>query len=213
MGGHSKSRWGESDSRSTRHAWMIGIAGVILLLNTSPHAAERNDGDVPRASLICVTCHGIEGNSFKPNYPKLAGQANSYLFRQLLDFKEGRRRDPNMSMVAAGLSQEDMHIVADFFASRARPEKTSLPESEKIVIPNDKVSAMVTKCQVCHESGNMAPDRIPYIKGQQYHYLVKQLRDFSSGRRTDSGRVMAKIAATMADGDIDEVAQNIAKRQ
>ena len=71
-----------------------------------------------KATTVCAACHGADGNSTNPLWPRLAGQNARYIYLQLKDFKEGRRKDPLMSPMAANLSREDMLDLADYFASQ-----------------------------------------------------------------------------------------------
>ena len=69
-------------------------------------------------SAICVACHGADGNSVNPVWPKLAGQHAAYLEKQIKDFRDGRRKDPMMSAMAVPLSDEDISNLAAYFAAQ-----------------------------------------------------------------------------------------------
>jgi cytochrome c553 len=69
-------------------------------------------------AAVCAACHGADGNSPMGQYPDLAQQTARYTYMQLRDFKEGRRKDPLMSPMAANLSREDMLDLADYFAQQ-----------------------------------------------------------------------------------------------
>lgn len=87
------------------------------------HAAWGHAGGSAEAgqkkAAKCAACHGVDGISDNPTWPHLAGQHAEYLVKQLEDFKAGRREDPVMGPLAAGLSRQDMQDLAAYYASLA----------------------------------------------------------------------------------------------
>ena len=73
----------------------------------------------PAKAASCVGCHGADGNSVVPNFPKLAGQHAAYLEKQLKDFRDGFRKDATMQPFAKGLSDAEIKELAEFYASQA----------------------------------------------------------------------------------------------
>ena len=71
-------------------------------------------------SATCVACHGADGNSPNPVWPKLAGQHAPYLEKQMKDFRDGKRNDPMMSAMAKPLSDEDISNLAAYFAAQTQ---------------------------------------------------------------------------------------------
>ena len=67
-------------------------------------------------SVVCQSCHGVDGNSTDPQFPRLAGQYEDYLVRALTDYRSGQRRNPIMSGFAVGLSDADIANLAAYFA-------------------------------------------------------------------------------------------------
>lgn len=91
------------------------IAIVLVSATFSASAADPAAGKAAAAS--CAGCHGQEGISMNPEWPNLAGQQETYLFNQLVAFKNGERKSPLMSPMAAALSEEDMANIAAYFAN------------------------------------------------------------------------------------------------
>lgn len=85
----------------------------ILLLSASSVAFAN---DAPKASVTCVACHGADGDSTIPMYPKLKGQHKQYLATQLKKFRSGDRKDPVMSAMAKPLSDADIDALAEFYS-------------------------------------------------------------------------------------------------
>ena len=100
-----------------RRLFIVAIAGASLLLSINAGAA--GDAAAGKAkSAVCGVCHGPDGNSANPLWPKLAGQHAAYLVKQLKDFKSGTRKDPVMAPMASPLSDQDMENLAAYYASQ-----------------------------------------------------------------------------------------------
>lgn len=173
---------------------------VVFSLNAPAQDIEAGR----KKADTCVACHGPNGNSTQPTVPILAGQTARYIFFQLKDFKEGRRTDhPQMTLFVANLSREDMLDLAAFFAaqkSRGGSLKLDLAKVEK-----GKAKAAETLCTMCHLGGFMGQNEIPRVAGQHYDYVVKQLKDFQTGKRTNDAGNMASVSKTLNDADIDNL--------
>lgn len=81
-------------------------------------SASANAMEAPAKAATCVGCHGADGNSMVPNFPKLAGQHANYLEKQLKDFRDGYRKDATMVPFAKGLTDEEIKALADFYAAQ-----------------------------------------------------------------------------------------------
>jgi cytochrome c553 len=91
---------------------------LVAGLASGAHAAGDAAAGQALANERCQACHGTDGNSADPQYPRLAGQYADYLVRALLDYKSGARNNAIMSGFAAGLSEQDMKNLAAWFASQ-----------------------------------------------------------------------------------------------
>lgn len=95
----------------------VVLGGAMILVSVSGHAGGDAKAGATKAQ-ICAACHGMDGNSTNPLWPKLAGQHAPYLVKQLQAFKTGTRKDPVMSPMAMPLSDQDMEDVAAYFAAQ-----------------------------------------------------------------------------------------------
>lgn len=100
-----------------RQLLLAAFAGASLVLSAGANAAGDAAAGKSKAA-VCAACHGPDGNSANPLWPKLAGQHAPYMVKQLKDFKSGARKDPVMSPMAAPLTDQDMENVSAYYASQ-----------------------------------------------------------------------------------------------
>ncbi len=160
----------------------------------------------PQADL-CVACHGPNGNAVIPQNPSLAGQTWRYIYVQLKDFKEGRRKDPQMSPMVADLSRDDMIALGNWFAAQKQATNQFKADSAKVSAGLKVADAVL--CPMCHLGGFSGQNEIPRVAGQNYEYVIKQLQDFKHKRRTNDAGNMTSVAGTLSDQDIENLAQYI----
>jgi cytochrome c553 len=166
-------------------------------------------------SAMCAACHGPDGNSAAPNFPKLAGQHADYTVKQLKEFKSGERKDATMNGMAAALSEQDMADIAAYYAAQAvnvgtaAEDKVALGET---IYRAGNTASGVSACAACHSptgSGNPMA-KFPSLSGQHADYTAAQLKNFRAGARAnDAGSMMRGIAKKMTDEEIGAVAQYI----
>jgi cytochrome c553 len=190
---------------------------VAALVLTAPLVAgAAGDIEAGKAkSATCLACHGADGNSVNPVWPKLAGQHPSYIQKQLHSFKAGDRKDPLMSPMAAPLTDEDMANLAAYFSSQTRVQGTADPamaqKGEQLYRAGNGKSG-VAACAGCHGpkgSGNPGAN-VPSLGGQHAAYVEKALKDFRAGTRTtDPNRMMRDVAGKMTDAEIAAVSQYV----
>lgn len=175
------------------------------------------DGDAARGLPACVSCHGAAGNSTITANPKLAGQHENYIYKQLVDFTTPQRSQPVMTTYAKMLSDEDKKNVAAYLGAQlAKPgaaKNKDTIELGKKIYRGGIASKQVAACASCHgAAGNGIPVQYPRIAGQHQDYTVAQLAMFRSTKadaRKNSVE-MHTIAARMSDDEIAAVADYIA---
>jgi cytochrome c553 len=197
-------------------ASQIGVFVLALsgLVTFAANAADIEAGKSKTA--VCAGCHGADGNSPSPTWPSLAGQHASYIYKQLVDFKEGRRTDATMTGMVAMLSDEDMRNVAAYYESLS-PKPVAfdaeLIASGESIYRGGITETRVAACMGCHSpsgSGN-GPAGWPSLKGQHADYLVAQLQNFKQGKRSnDTGGMMRNVVVRMSDAEMKSVAAYIA---
>jgi cytochrome c553 len=189
---------------------LIGAApaaiAAVLFLTSAATAQDTTAGRTKAA--VCTACHGPGGNSTQPLYPALAGQTARYISLQLRDFQEGRRTDSLMSPMAKNLSRQDMYDLAAYFSAQQLRPLDFKTDPQRVSLGEKKVAE--TLCTMCHQGGMLGQNEIPRVAGQHYEYIVKQLKDFKAGRRTNDAGNMASVSKTLSDEDINNVAQYLA---
>jgi len=178
----------------------VALASACLALVAASGARAQDVEQGRKKAEACVACHGPNGNSTVPQFPILAGQTARYLYLQLKDFKEGRRKEPAMEPFIAKLTREDMFDLSAFFAA----QRLRAPEFkvDEVRAARGKRKADETLCTMCHLGGFKGQNEIPRVAGQHYEYVVKQLRDFKTYRRTNDAGNMASVSKTLSDKDI-----------
>jgi len=153
---------------------------------------------------LCTVCHGEAGNSQIPANPSLAGQPAQAIALQLFQFREGNRRDPQMTPVAANLSNADMNDLAAYFSrqSPAAPSHRTDPANATA----GRRLAEQHHCTQCHGAALLGLQHIPRLAGQQVTYLKAQLLAFKARTRGDFDGAMTSAAQSLSEADIDVLA-------
>jgi cytochrome c553 len=188
-------------------AVLLCAGGIVWL----PANARAGAAAGKAKAQVCISCHGPMGNSTDPRYPVLAGQPARYTVLQLTDFKEGRRKDPRMSPMAAKLSKADIQNLADYFAAQKPVSIDFKADSAAVQAGREKSAA--EQCAKCHVNDFSGRNEIPRVAGQHYQYIVKQLQDFRSRTRNNDGGNMGSVARNLTDDDIRQLAGYIATLQ
>jgi cytochrome c553 len=166
----------------------------------------------------CGACHGMDGNSIDPQYPKLAGQHELYTARHLHLFKSGSRPNPIMLGFAATLSAQDMRDIGAFYASKSTlpgvADEQLYARGEQLYRGGDK-NSRTPACMACHgPTGRGNPGAaFPALAGQHADYTKTMLQMFRDGTvfgtEAEANRVMAGVAAFLSDADIEALATYI----
>lgn len=195
---------------------LFALAAVVASFAVMASTAQAGDAAAGKAkSAVCAACHGADGNSATPMWPKLAGQNEAYLLKQLKEFKKGMetqgaegRYEPSMSPMAAPLSETDMADLAAYFASQkvqyAGVKKEYLEVGQKLYRGGDMARG-VPACTACHgpDGKGMGSAQFPAVGGQQIDYTINQLKAFRAGqRKNDPNGMMRGAAKNLTDEQI-----------
>lgn len=169
------------------------------LLANSICAQELPDGDPAagrKVAGMCRTCHGLDGYAKIPIAPHIGGEPVGYLAAQLAAFRDGSREHEMMSVVARGLTDQNIADVAAWYA--AHQVTATLPA-------NAEESGAPDQCTACHgTAGLSSQEDAPHLAGETNIYIETQLKAFRSGKRTHE--IMTAIAQALSDDDMRAVA-------
>ncbi|PLW70849.1 c-type cytochrome [Pseudohalioglobus lutimaris] len=197
----------------------VVILASLLMGWTQIASAQMGDAAVGKEMAVtCSACHGADGNSAVPTFPKLAGLGEKYLLKQLKDIRDGARPVPTMVGQVDNMSDQDLANIAAFYAAQPRSGGQADPS---LVALGEKVyragvaERNVAACSACHSptgKGN-APAGFPALAGQHADYIAAQLRSYRKGYEDESGRtndgdimIMRTNAFGLSDKEIDAVA-------
>lgn len=157
---------------------------------------------------VCGACHGADGNSATSDYPILAGQASRYIYLQLKDYKEGRRKHALMTPMAANLSKQDMRDLGDYFAAQ-KPKSTGF-QADGAKVARGKKVADDALCPMCHLGGFSGQNEVPRVAGQHQAYVLRQLMAFKNKERTNDAGNMQSVMRNISEEDIEALSHYIA---
>ncbi len=198
------------------------LASKVLLLSILFVFSAHGIGDPESGKSLsapCVNCHGADGNSVAPIWPKIAGQHEAYLVKQLKEYRkgeEGPRHNPQMYDQVMDLSDQDILDLAAYYAGleqsagKARGEIFKLGER---IYRGGLYDKGVTACAGCHGARGMGNSLAGYprVSGQNSDYTLDQLKQFGEGaRRNDVNEIMRNISARMSEQEMKAVSEYIA---
>ncbi|NHW00639.1 c-type cytochrome [Stutzerimonas degradans] len=202
------------------------LVSLLLTLGITGMAHAAGDAKAGQSkAAVCGACHGVDGNSPAPNFPKLAGQGERYLLKQMQDIKAGStpgaaegvgRKVLEMTAMLDPLSDQDLADIAAYFSSQkptvGMADPALVAQGEKL-FRGGKLDLGMPACTGCHAPSGVGNDLagFPQLGGQHAAYTAKQLTDFREGNRTNDGdtMIMRGIAAKLSNKDIQALSSYI----
>jgi cytochrome c553 len=201
----------------------ILIAGAVVFGLASHGAWAAGDAAAGSTKAApCAACHGPDGNSAAPTFPKLAGQSEKYLIKQISDIKSGVRSVPAMAGQLDNMTKQDIEDLAAHFAA----QKASVNQAKKDLIAKGEQiyrggirEKGVPACAACHAPDGIgnSPAGFPRLGGQHADYVAAQLKAYraaadgdAAGRVTDGDtKPMRSIASRLSDSEIAALASYV----
>src|SRR5258707_2406949 len=151
------------------------IAGAVAFFAIVAVPANAQDA-IEAKVQTCGACHGQNGVPLDPKtMPIIWGQQQSYLVKQLHDFRAGDRESPIMSAMAKGIAQEDLRKVAAYFAAKPWPPEPAGAAPASAAPPEEKIGV----CKACHQAKFEGGPPAPRLAGLSYEYLLAQMNNFA----------------------------------
>jgi cytochrome c553 len=183
--------------------WMVMADGKVDLARAEEIVSGR-----------CFLCHGLEGESASPVFPRLAGQHSEYIAKQLGEFKSGKRKSDTMKPQAEDLTPDEMKSLGVFFeAKKAGPRPVrdaELLAVGKFVFNRGNQFSGLPACSSCHGAKGLGTPQLPRLAGQHPRYTEDQLKQFSSRERNNDNAVMHTVASKLTELERHAVAEYIA---
>jgi len=186
----------------------LGLIGVVQAAG-DPAAGQAK-------TIVCGACHGVDGNSPVASFPKLAGQGERYLLKQMQDIKSGARPVVEMTGMLDPLSDQDMADIAAYYAAQKTivgAADPTLVERGEELFRGGKLAEGMPACIGCHspDGSGIATAGYPHLGGQHADYTAKQLTAFREGERSNDGdsMIMRDIAAKLSNKDIEALSAYI----
>jgi cytochrome c553 len=212
----------------------LAVSGTLPIVHAQDPIGGGNSAAGKEKSGTCAGCHGEDGNSMMPAFPKIAQQHASYLSKQLYAFKDGSRKNEIMAPMAMALNEADIADLAEYYSKQdiSNNPEPALPVDDDAVkdeaqlkkemqdliakgsnlYRNGNLHSAVSACIACHGpsgEGNK-PAAFPSVRSQHADYLIKTLTDFKSGDRSNNpDNMMHMISRKMTDEEIKAVSYYI----
>ncbi|MGB5261173.1 MAG: c-type cytochrome [Gammaproteobacteria bacterium] len=196
--------------------WPVVILTLLVSYSSLPVQAAGDPAVGKEKAAQCASCHGADGNSLNPEWPKLAGQHENYLVKQLQYFEAGERENVTMKPMASVLDAQGRQDVAAFYATQkvsAGKADPALVELGERIYRSGNPESGVAPCMGCHGpngAGNPAA-LYPALRGQHAKYIENQLHGFAEGRRVNENakKMMQLLARRMTNREIRAVSSYI----
>ena len=199
-------------------ALAVGLTGQAFAAGDAAAGKDK--------AATCIACHGVDGNSIAPTFPNLAGQDASFIYKQLKDFKAGKRKDATMDAMVLPRDDQAMQDIAAYYASqalKAGQAEPALAAVGKAIYKGGIKEINVPACMACHgpDGAGMPGSGFPQLSSQKAAYTEKQLKGFRAaaqnpnqdsapvGRSNDASAMMRNAVKRMSDPEIQAVAQYI----
>jgi len=195
---------------------LAAVASVSMFTAVTAIAGDAAAGKTKAAA--CGGCHGMDGNSLVAMYPKLAGQNEAYITKQVKDFKANTdRQNPIMFGMVAALTDEDAADIGAYFQSQSTKDVAPFDADKlaagRAMYKGGDLQKGIPACQACHgpTGAGTAGIGFPHVGGQYVDYTVAQLKAFKDGsRKNDAKKLMRSIVEKMSEADMIAVANYMA---
>jgi cytochrome c553 len=184
-------------------ATITAAAALVATLNAPAQAQGTQGAGIEGKAQACAVCHGANGVPIDPKtMPIISGQQSYYIFKQLVNYRNGMREHPVMTPLAKGLQQSDLRPLADHFAAKPWPANTAAAASA--APPKG-----ITMCTPCHQQNFQGGISWPRLAGLSYEYLVASMRAFANEQRTNNTD-MVQLMKLFTDSEREAMARYLA---
>ena len=193
-----------------RVAYRLCVAVLVVLIPAHAGAQDARIREV--VNNVCAGCHGADGNSVVPIFPKLAGRHAEYIAMELRDFRSGKRPSDMMAPVVASLDPADFIRLGEYFGAqvptRGQAADPQVAEVGRRLYAEGNEASGVPACEGCHDTNGTGGKRFPRLAGQHREYLLDQMEKFRKDiRKSPASSLMRAVAKRMTDEEIRAVTE------
>ena len=183
---------------------------------SAPESAPKQENQPEIALKIvqgkCQHCHGMEGEASNVLYPRLAGQKNNYIIKQLHDFRSGQRKG-TMNDMAKDLTDPEIIALAGYFSGKPtlshRVRNKEFAQVGSYIFHQGNEYSGVPACSSCHGENGEGSDILPRLAGQHKRYVADQLTEFHNRERNNDNAIMHSVASKLTEMEIHAVANYV----
>jgi|SRR5215510_2091184 len=191
----------------TRHL-LASLCGGVLLFCASPVAKAQENARLKEQIELCAACHGENGLPQEKTTPIIWGQMLGYQYLQLRDYKNGDRKNEQMTPIVEKLERQDLLALAEYFSKQPWPRNTATPTPPAVAERAARANRAVG-CTGCHQGQYQGEGTQPRLAGQNQAYISKTLLEIRAGERANNPGMTTLMKATSLE-DIEALAQYLA---
>jgi cytochrome c553 len=206
--------------KTTSLSLAIALAATVAGCAVPERSRSLSDPAITARTIaqqVCSDCHGMDGNSVSPNFPRLAAQTEVYLAAQLTEFRSHNRSDPAgfeyMWGLSKHLSDDQIKGLAAYYAVQApaanEPGDAKVVGTGREIFEKGVPAKSIPPCMTCHGDKAQGNLQFPRLAGQHADYIEKQLGVFQKTDERPEGSIMKTIAHDLTPADITAVAEYV----
>ena len=202
----------EPPPRTWRRSLRLALMAALCAAVNAPALAADLEKAQAIVTSVCSACHGMDGNSTVPTFPKLAGRHPDYLVRELKEFNAAKRKSDIMVPICATLDPADFKALGEYFGAQKPTsgqvlDQAAAESGKKLYLDGDEDRG-VPACAGCHDPSGAGNKRFPRLAGQHREYLIDQMHNFQNDvRNYESARLMREVAKRLTEDEIKAVAE------
>lgn len=179
----------------------MALLAAVLASPPDTRSADLEAGR--KKAEPCAACHGPDGNAAIPGTPSLAGMPPFYTHWQLIMYRDGRRRDPQMTPFGVNLTDADMADLAAYYAAQVPRRRPAAIDPARAAAGRPLANAQY--CTSCHGPTLLGQQAVPRLAGQDFAYLLKRLRGYKEKTTSDLDGMMTMVAQPLTEADIENL--------
>jgi cytochrome c553 len=194
--------------RCPARRWLAASAPLVLVIAAGPYPGGAQT--LQDKIAACAACHGETGQSQDANVPSIGGQPKLFVMYQLFFYREGRRSNPEMNIIAKDMSDAELTAISEYVAGLPAPSPSSSGAIDEARYRRGAELADKRICGACHNADYSGREQMPRLAGQHEMYLVKSFKEYQAGSRVGTQAAMAEAVRGLSDAEFADLAYYLA---